>query len=126
MVLVDTSIIIDYLNRNIYKESIKTLLSNKEFATTEIIIMEVLQGIKDDRTYETTKSFLTTLPLISAKYKDYLKAVDIYRTCRKKGITIRKSIDCLIAAIVINNDLRLFSNDRDFDHIQEYFELKKF
>jgi predicted nucleic acid-binding protein len=78
MVLVDTSIIIDYLNRNTYKESITSLLSGKEFATTEIIIMEVLQGIKDDRTYETTKSFLVSLPLISAKYKDYLKSVDIY------------------------------------------------
>lgn len=126
MVLVDTSVIIDFLNTNLYKESIITLLSNKEFAVTEIVIMEVLQGIREDKSYETTKTFLESLPLVSMKYNDYLKAANIYRTCRKNGITIRKSIDCLIAALVINNNLRLFSNDRDFDNIRKHFDLKKF
>jgi predicted nucleic acid-binding protein len=126
MVLVDTSVIIDFINNDKHKESITTLLSNKEFATTEIIIMEVLQGIKDDKSYETTKAFLESLPLVSVRYEDYLEAANIYRTCRKKGITIRKSIDCLIASLVINNNLRLFSNDRDFDHIQMYFDLVNF
>ena len=123
MVLVDTSILIDFINMNKYREIITTLLAKKQFTTTEIIIMEVLQGIKDDKFYETTKSFLETLPLVSLKYEDFLKAANIYRTCRKNGITIRKSIDCIIAALAINNNLKLLSNDRDFNNIQSFFEL---
>jgi predicted nucleic acid-binding protein len=85
MVLVDTSIIIDFLNRNRYKEVISTLLSTKEFATTEIIIMEVLQGVKEDKTYDKIKIFLESLPLVGMKYEDYIEAANIYRTCRRKG-----------------------------------------
>lgn len=123
MVLVDTSIIIDFINNNKYKEEITILLANKEFSTTEMIIMEVLQGIKDDKTYDKINAFLESLPLVEVKYEDFLEAANIYRTCRKRGITIRKSIDCIIAAIAINNNLELFSNDRDFDNIRKHFEL---
>ncbi|HLP48367.1 MAG TPA: PIN domain-containing protein [Candidatus Kapabacteria bacterium] len=126
MVLVDTSIIIDFINNNIYKEEIITLLENKKFTTTEIIIMEVLQGIKDDKTYDKIKSFLESLPLVEVRYDDFLEAANIYRICRKRGITIRKSIDCIIAAIAINNNLELFSNDMDFDNIRKHFELIRY
>ncbi len=88
--------------------------------------MEVLQGIRDDETYQVIKSFLETLPLLSIQYNDYLKAVEIYRICRKNGTTIRKSIDCIIAAVAINNKLELFSKDKDFDHIRRYFDLSIF
>ena len=124
MVLVDTSIIIDFLNGNKYKDEINLLLSKKEFSTTEIILMEILQGIKDDHTYDKIKSFLESLPLVKVKYEDYLRAANIYRTCRRQGITIRKSIDCIIAAVVINNDLELFTNDSDFENIKKHFDLK--
>lgn len=126
MVLVDTSIIIDFLNRNRYKGVISTLLSTKEFGTTEIIIMEVLQGVKEDKTYDKIKTFLESLPLVEMKYEDYIEAANIYRTCRRKGITIRKSIDCIIAAVAMDNNLKLFSNDRDFDNIRKHFDLKGF
>lgn len=126
MVLVDSSIIIDFINLDKYREVISDLLSLKRFATCEIIVMEVLQGIKDDHSFQVIKSFLETLPLISIQYNDYLKAVDIYRSCRKNGTTIRKSIDCIIAAVAINNKLELFSKDRDFDHIRGYFDLLAF
>jgi len=86
--------------------------------------MEVLQGIRIEETYNEIKSFLESLPLIEIKYKDYITAADIYRLCRKKGLTIRKSIDCIIAAVVINNDLELFSKDRDFEAIQKHFDFK--
>jgi len=126
MVLVDTSIIIDFINNNRFKKEITTLLESKEFSTTEMIIMEVLQGIKDDKTYDKIKTFLESLPLVEVKYEDFLEAANIYRTCRKRGITIRKSIDCIIAAIAINNNLELFSIDRDFDNIRKHFELLRY
>lgn len=126
MVLVDTSIIIDFINNNSHKEIITNLLSKKEFSTTEIIIMEVLQGIKNDKTYEKIKSFLESLPLIELNYEDYLRAANIYRSCRKQGTTIRKSIDCIIAAVAMNNNLQMFANNSDFEKIRKHFELKKF
>jgi len=126
MVLVDTSIIIDFLNKKKYKNVITSLLSGKAFSTTEIIIMEVLQGVRDDEKYDKIKSFLDSLPMVEVKYEDFIKAANIYRTCRKKGITIRKSIDCIIAAVAMNNNLKLFSNDRDFDNIRNHFEIMSF
>ncbi|MCP5053071.1 MAG: PIN domain nuclease [bacterium] len=124
MVLVDTSIIIDFINKNKHRETITALLATRRIITADIIIMEVLQGIKEEKTYDQIKSFLESLPKVEMKYDDYIKAANIYRTCRKKGITIRKSIDCIIAGIALNNKLELFSNDRDFDNIRKHFELK--
>ena len=61
---------------------------------------------------------MLSLPFVHAKnYDTYIHAVDIYRECRKKGFTIRKTIDCLIAAIAIENNLALLHNDRDFSNI---------
>ena len=124
MVLVDSSVIIDFLNRNLYRDDITKLIVNEEIVTTPIIIMEVLQGIKDDSVYEKVKSFMDSLPLILADYNDHILSANIYRGCRKKGKTIRKSIDCLIASIAINHDLVLFANDKDFKHVAECFELR--
>ena len=124
MTLVDSSVIIDFLNRNRYRDEITKLIVNEQIVTTPIIIMEVLQGIKDDSVYEKVKVFMDSIPTILAEYDDHVLSANIYRSCRKKGKTIRKSIDCLIASISINNDLVLFANDKDFRHIAECFELK--
>jgi predicted nucleic acid-binding protein len=124
MVLVDSSVIIDFLNRNRYRDEITKLIVDEQIVTTQIIIMEVLQGIKDDNVYEKVKAFMDSIPIISADYNDHILSANIYRSCRKKGKTIRKSIDCLIASISINNNLVLFANDKDFRHISECFELR--
>jgi predicted nucleic acid-binding protein len=124
MVLVDSSVLIDFLNANRYKEEITKLIKNKEMFTTEIIIMEVLQGIKEDKVYEKVKLFLESLPLLCVTYDDHILSANIYRKCRKKGKTIRKSIDCLIASIAIANNVVLFANDKDFTAVQACFPLK--
>jgi len=124
MVLIDSSVIIDFLNRNRYKTEITKLIIDNQIVTTDLIIMEVLQGIKEDKVYEKVKQFMESIPIVSANYNDYILSANIYRTCRKNGKTIRKSIDCLIASISINNDLTLFANDKDFIHLAECFDLK--
>jgi predicted nucleic acid-binding protein len=124
MVLVDSSVIIGFLNQNEYREEITQLIVDEQIVTTDVIIMEVLQGIKEDKIYEKVKLFMDSIPIISAKYDEYILSANIYRTCRKKGKTIRKSIDCLIASIAINHGLTLFANDKDFRHITECFDLK--
>ena len=56
-------------------------------------------------------------------YETFLLAASIYRTLRVKGATIRNSVDCMIAAVCIENNVRLLHNDRDFDQIAEHFDL---
>jgi len=124
MILVDSSIIIDFLNNNCYKDEITQLIKNKQMVTTPIIVMEILQGIKNDKTYTKIKAFMESLPIVLITYDDYLLSANIYRNCRKRGKTIRKSIDCLIASIAINNNLKLFTRDRDFKQVSECFMLE--
>ena len=80
MVLVDSSVIIDFLNRNRYKDEITKLIVDEQIVTTEIIIMEVLQGIKDDNIYEKVKAFMDSIPIISADYDDHILSANIYRS----------------------------------------------
>lgn len=123
MILVDTSIWIDFFNNKIENQKVEildSLLKNKQktLFITDIILTEILQGIREDSKYIITKNTMLSLPFVHAKnYDTYIHAVDIYRECRKKGFTIRKTIDCLIAAIAIENNLALLHNDRDFSNI---------
>ncbi|HEY8462417.1 MAG TPA: PIN domain nuclease [Bacillota bacterium] len=123
MILVDTSIWIDFFNNKIKNQKVEildSLLKNKQktLFITDIILTEILQGIREDSKYIITKNTMLSLPFVHAKnYDTYIHAVDIYRECRKKGFTIRKTIDCLIAAIAIENNLALLHNDRDFSNI---------
>ena len=71
------------------------------------------------------KNALLGLSFVHAKdFETYIHASDIYRECRKKRITIRKTIDCLIGAIAIENDLTLLNNDIDFINMAKCVDLK--
>ena len=119
MILVDTSVWIDFLNGANSKErhALHRLIEEEEdISITEIILTEILQGIKDDENFRRTKNYLLEFPLQKPKgIETYLKAAKIFRDCRKKGKTIRKTVDCIIAAICIENDLTLLHKDGDFD-----------
>jgi len=84
--------------------------------------MEILQGIRDEKTYHKVTEYLIDFqyfPTITEEF--FLKSVEIYRTCQQKGITIRKSSDCLIAANAIVHDLVIVHKDRDFENIKRVF-----
>lgn len=128
MILVDTSVWIDFLagkdtpQRHILHQLIE---KEEDICITEIILTEILQGIKDDKVYETTKSYLLEFPIIKPKGTEtYIAAAEIFRKCRKQGKTTRKTIDCIIAAIAQENGLTLFHNDNDFDIIEKCIGLK--
>ncbi|MCB1159577.1 MAG: PIN domain nuclease [Leptospiraceae bacterium] len=128
MILIDTSVWVDFLNNksNVGVKKLEKLLNdNQEICTTGIIITEVLQGIGKDKEYLRTKSIILELPYLPIKEKQtFLHASEIYRSCRKAGITVRKTIDCLIAAIAIENDVLLLTNDKDFSGIAKNTSLK--
>ena len=128
MILVDTSVWIDFLQGKdtIHRHTIHNLIAKEEdICLTGIVLTEILQGIHDDKTCQEMKRYLLELPIYEpVDINTYIEAAGIYRACSKRGKTVRKTIDCLIAAIAIENDLILFHNDRDFNSIAECTELK--
>ncbi|MBI5236919.1 MAG: PIN domain nuclease [Deltaproteobacteria bacterium] len=128
MILVDTSVWIDFFrgaDTSGRKALHKLIEDEEDICTTEIILTEILQGIKRDVDFKKVKGYLLGFPIYCPDGLDtYLRAAGIYRHCRKRGKTIRKTIDCIIAAIAIENSLTLFHNDRDFEQIAECSELK--
>jgi hypothetical protein len=131
MILVDTSVLIDFLkglNTKAHR-SFKTLLSqNIPFGITAITCQEILQGAKSEKEFTLLKSYLTSQRFYhpQSPVDSYVAAAKIYYTCRKKGITIRSTIDCLIAQITIEHDLLLLHNDADYGAIAKVVPLKFF
>jgi hypothetical protein len=128
MILVDTSVWIDFLNGADSKErhALHGLIEGEEdISITGIVLTEILQGIRDDGDCGKVRGYLLEFPIHGPKGAEtYLKAAGIYRECRKKGRTIRKTVDCIIAAICIEHDLALFHKDGDFDRIAACTGLK--
>jgi predicted nucleic acid-binding protein len=129
MVLVDTSILIDFLRGadNAAVGRFRQILdSNIPFGISPLTYLEVLQGTRTDKDYATVKSYLETqrfFGLLDEK-ESYAAAARIYFDCRRKGITINSTVDCLIAQTAIENDLTLLHNDADFDRMRKVAPLK--
>jgi len=128
MILVDTSVWIDFLKgeKSAQRETLHRLIEvDEDIAVTEIIVTEILQGVTSDKDFQTVKEYLLEFPICSPKgIETYLEAARIYRECRKKGKTVRKTIDCIIAAICLENKLTLLYKDSDFDFIAACTDLK--
>jgi predicted nucleic acid-binding protein len=128
MILVDTSVWIDFLRggESPQRRMLHRLIEDEEdISITEIILTEILQGIKRDRDFQTVKDYLLEFPVHRPKgIETYLNAARIYRDCRGKGKTVRKTVDCIIAAICIENDLALLHKDVDFGNIRACTGLK--
>ncbi|HBU07781.1 MAG TPA: VapC toxin family PIN domain ribonuclease [Candidatus Omnitrophica bacterium] len=93
----------------------------------DIILTEILQGIKDDGIFKELKEYLIQFPVIRASsLETYVLAANIYRLCRKKGKTISKTVDAIIAAAALENDVKVFSKDKDFSLIADCSGLKLF
>ena len=118
MYLTDTSIWIDLFNNNT-TEYINKLFENEQLSLSSTIYFEVLQGTKNKNLFNKIKNVLLEQNFYNLQHnhQSYEQAAQIYRSCRKQGITIRSSIDCLIAQCAIENDLILLHNDKDFDKI---------
>ena len=130
MILVDTSVWIDFLRGvNSRERSVlhRLIEEEKDISITEIVLTEILQGIKEDKDFKTVKDYLLEFPVHRPKgVETYLKAAEIYRDCRKKGKTVRSTVDCIIAAICIENGLTLLHKDSDFELIGLCTELRVF
>ena len=127
IVLVDTSVWIDHFNGILSKKTklLHNLLEHEaEVVTCPPIIQELLQGIKDDNTYGFIKDYLIKSSILQIDFTQAsIGAAELYRSLRKKGITIQKSFDCLIAYFAIYFNIPLLHNDKDFDLISKHSKL---
>jgi predicted nucleic acid-binding protein len=127
--IIDSSVWIDGFNPKIQtpeKELLKQLIINDyPIYLCPIIYQEVLQGVKEEKTFEEMKFILRQYRMVDIDLIDATNyAIDLYRYLRKKGITIRKSIDCLIAAYAILGNMYILHNDKDFTQIAKESKLK--
>lgn len=128
MILVDTSVWIEFFRGtpSAHRKKLHDLIVEQEgIALVPLILTEVLQGIKRDSDYWGVRETLLSFPIfISRGVETYIRAAEIYRTCRNRGVTPRSTVDCIIASIAIENGLVLFHHYKDFDLIEEHSELR--
>lgn len=127
MILVDTSVFIDFFNGKNSKLSellIKSIETSEDICTCGLIMTEILQGIRSDKEYDRIRNILSGLLYLPITKNIFIHASSIYRDIRKHGKTIRSPIDCIIAAICIEHEIELLHNDKDFDNIAQYTSLR--
>lgn len=127
MVIVDSSVWIDYLEATPNPEALwlRRQLPDGTIGLTDLILCEVLQGIKDIAGFERVRLQLTTFRVLTAGGAETaIAATENYRILRAKGITVRKMIDCLIATFCIRHGHLLLHRDRDFDPFEKHLGLR--
>jgi predicted nucleic acid-binding protein len=127
VILVDSSVWIGYFRgvENAKTARLHGLLGVETIAIGDLILVEVLQGIDGDREFrevERMMSSLAVVPLCGMEIA--IRAATHFRTLRKLGITVRKTIDCVIATCCIESGMELLHDDRDFDPFEKHLGLK--
>ena len=127
MIFVDSSVWIDYFRGIATRETeqLDELLGVEPIVIGDIVLAEVLQGFKSDRDFNQVKKLLTSLVMVDVLgHEIAIQAARNFRSLRERGITVRKTIDTIIATYCIENDLALLHSDRDFDAFVEYMNLR--
>ena len=127
MILVDTSVWIDYFNgiSTWQTNSLDNYLSKVPVIIGDLILTEILQGFRSNRDYETAKDFLSALPFRRiGGYNIAVQSAQNYRRLRQVGVTVRKTIDIIIGTFCIIEGLVLLHDDRDFDPMVSHFSLQ--
>jgi predicted nucleic acid-binding protein len=127
LILVDSSVWIDYFNgiETLATKKLDGLLGIQPICTGDLILAEVLQGFRQDSDYQAAKTLLCALPVYPMLGVALsLKSVENFRVLRKQGITIRKTIDTMIATFCIENNFSLLHSDKDFQPFQQILGLQ--
>ncbi|MCX5880366.1 MAG: PIN domain nuclease [Deltaproteobacteria bacterium] len=127
MILVDSSVWIDYFNGNQTSQTdwLDSSLGNLPIVMGDLILTEVLQGFQNDRNFKIAKDLLLGIPFVPMGGQVLaLESAMNYRFLRKKGVTVRKTIDIIIGTFCIHNQLILLHCDRDFDPMVKFLCLE--
>ena len=125
MILIDTSAWVEYLRGTGSKTArqVRGLLAG-DLATTEPVRMEVLAGARDEHHLIELRRLLARASLLRVESGDFEHAAGLYRACRHHGETVRRLIDCLIAAVAIRHDVAIVHADTDFDVLARHTALR--
>jgi hypothetical protein len=125
--VVDTTVLIDFLEARgtPFDRHLTALLEDDApLARVDIVYCEVLQGIRDDDVYRRTRTSLLAHPILRPRgLETFETAANLYRAARRRGLTVRRSVDCLIAATCLETDSEIDHNDRDFDALARVSDL---
>jgi len=127
MIVCDSSVWIAWFNGYPSKKAdlLHELLDNEQIVMLDVILLELLQGFKRDKDYNTARRLLSSLETFPALgSENVLTTAGYYRGLRKKGVTIRKTIDMMIAGWCMQYNVPLLHDDRDFDLIALHLPLK--
>ena len=126
MRLVDTSAWIEVFRRG-SRVTLEDLAGDRdEIVTCLPVIQEVLQGFDDDRAFEVARAAMIAWPCVESPMTTAVfdRAIDIYRRARRAGVTVRSSVDCVIAACALRHDLTVLHVDRDFTNLARVSQLE--
>jgi len=126
MIVVDSSVWIDYFTGVVNKQTdtLDKTLGQRLVAVGDLILTEVLQGFRRDQDYETAKALFDDLTVFEMLGKNMaLKSAENFRVLRKKGITVRKTADVIIASFCIERKLPLLFSDKDFKPFVKHLGL---
>lgn len=127
MVIVDSSVWIDAFNGKVTPQTrwLHAGLARGGVGLTSLILCEVLRGIRFDREFRRTKAQLSALTVFEGVAAELaVKAAENFRALQKRGVTVRKTIDCLIATFCIQEGHELLHNDRDFQGFENFLGLQ--
>ena len=127
MVVVDTTVWVDFFvgkNTPQVQKLEQFLTEGEDICICGVILTEVLQGIRDESEYIRTLALFDSFLFLPMNRRTFVKAAELYRTLRQKGVTICKAVDCMIASVAIEHNIALLHNDKDFDPIEKLCGLK--
>jgi predicted nucleic acid-binding protein len=121
VIVVDTSVWIDVLNDNDTPQAercVELIEGGEPVALTVVVLTEILQGLRSEREAQLVERHLRAFPILRLEgTEDFVLAAELYRTARRSGITIRKTLDCLIAAPCVRTGAPILHLDEDFDRL---------
>jgi predicted nucleic acid-binding protein len=126
MILVDSSVWIDYFNgrKTSQTDWLDSALGKVPIVIGDLILTEVLQGFQSERDFRIARDLLLRIPFTPMGGKDLaLESAGNYRLLRKKGVTVRKTIDVMIGTFCIHHRIALLHDDRDFDPMAKHLGL---
>ena len=124
MILIDTSAWVEFLRDTGSMVCVRVDTALKgDIATCDAIRMEVLAGARDERHLEALRRLLARTSVLPTEPMRYEEAAALFRRCRSKGETVRRLIDCLIAAVAIRAGVPVLHRDGDFDILSRHTEL---
>jgi hypothetical protein len=128
VIVVDTSVWIDVLNEVEAPQArscVELIEAGEPIALTDVVLTEILQGLRSEHEARTVERHLRAFPILQlAGLDDFVLAAELYRSARRAGVTIRKTLDCLIAAPCVRTGAPLLHADSDFDRLASCTSLR--